>query len=253
MSKKSILVFGGQGSLGRNFLSHLKKENTKNFHSISIDKGVNSDASHSIDLSKLLSDKNVSWSEQVNHIQNELKSHLGNKTKLNGIINLAGGFCMGDLNSSALFEDCESMWKNSVQTSILSAKLSVDHMVEQDPLLVLPGAFGTYNERSKGTGALVAYGTAKASVHYLVRSLGSNTKESGLPEKCTVLGIMPTMLDTEPNRNAMPDVDHSNWTPLDHVSEKITKWIESKNSRPPSGVLLKIQTNNNKTHFIEFE
>ena len=46
---------------------------------------------------------------------------------------------------------------------------------------------------------------AKAAVHQLVKSLGS--EGSGLPSGACALGILPVTLDTPMNRKFMPNAD----------------------------------------------
>lgn len=76
------------------------------------------------------------------------------------------------------------------------------------------------------TPANIGYGLSKTAVHYLIASL--SLENSGLPNKAKVCGIVPIMLDTVPNRNAMPDADYSSWTPLAHVAQvrTLTLWTD---------------------------
>ncbi|EFC42688.1 predicted protein [Naegleria gruberi] len=116
--------------------------------------------------------------------------------------------------------------------------------MREDGLLVLPGAAGALGK----TPVTLAYGVAKSSVHHLVKSF-ADPEQCGLPRGTTTVGIVPSMLDTEANRNAMPNADFSNWTPLDHVSEKIVDWIECR-EKPVSGSLIKIVTEHGNTKFV---
>lgn len=61
-----------------------------------------------------------------------------------------------------------------------------------------------------GTPDMIGYGMAKAAVHQLVKSCA--TKESGLPIGVTVAGLLPVCIDTEANRQSMPDADFNKWT-----------------------------------------
>lgn len=64
---------------------------------------------------------------------------------------------------------------------------------------------------------MIGYGTAKASVNHLTKSLAA--PEGGLPANSTVVAILPEVLDTPNNRKWMPKADTSSWTPLDFVNE----------------------------------
>ena len=71
------------------------------------------------------------------------------------------------------------MWKQSVWSSTISAKLANKHLMNGG-LLVLPGA----QPALKGTAGMMGYGMAKAAVHQLTKSLAE--PKSGLPENAKV-------------------------------------------------------------------
>ena len=69
------------------------------------------------------------------------------------------------------------------------------------------------------TPGMIGYGLAKASVHHLIRSVGSYPSASGLPNTAKVVGILPVMLDTPMNRKYMAEgADTSSWTPLECIA-----------------------------------
>ena len=135
------------------------------------------------------------------------------------------------------------MWKQSVWSSTISAALASKHLVEEG-CLVLPGAQPALG----GTPGMMGYGMAKAAVHQLTKSLGS--EKSGLPEKATALALLPITLDTPMNRKWMPKADTSTWTSLDFVSEILLKWATSATDRPASGSLVQLVTKEGKTSLI---
>lgn len=56
---------------------------------------------------------------------------------------------------------------------------------------------------------MLGYGMAKAAVHQLTRSLAH--KKSGMPNKSTVIALLPTTLDTAQNRKWMPKANTDSW------------------------------------------
>lgn len=64
------------------------------------------------------------------------------------------------------------------------------------------------------TPGMIGYGVAKAAVHQLTRSVGSD--KGGLPKGSKALAILPVTLDTPMNRKFMK-VDDT-WTPLEDVA-----------------------------------
>ena len=71
------------------------------------------------------------------------------------------------------------MWKQSVWSSTISAKVANKHL-KSGGILVLPGAAPA----SAGTPGMIGYGMAKAAVHQLTKSLAE--PKSGMPENSRV-------------------------------------------------------------------
>lgn len=87
---------------------------------------------------------------------------------------------------------------------------------------------------------MVSYGISKAGTHHLIAS----TVDS-LPQDATVLGVLPATIDTPMNRKYMADADFSSWTKVDDIAAKILEWSSAPaSSRPPSGHLLTVLTQN---------
>ena len=192
---KTCLIFGGSGALGRSVISHFK---SLSIITINIDYSPNPDASTNIKL------------ESPDQIMKSLQNVLG-KNSLDSIINVAGGWAGGNASSPDLLEKTILMFDQSVKSSVFAASLA-SNMLKESGLLVLVGAAGALEP----TPGMLAYGMAKASVHHLVKSLGS--PESGLPKNAICTGICPVILDTPNNRKWMPNEDFSTWTPLQEIA-----------------------------------
>jgi len=226
-----VLVYGACGGLGREIVDYLK---SCGYWILSVDIGENQKADATIQVS--LSD---GWLDQ----EKNLLSNVGTKlagSKLDGIINVAGGWAGGNTQHKDWIKNADLMWKQSVWSSSIAATLAAHHLKENG-VLVLPGA----KPATDGTPGMMGYGMAKAAVHQLVKSLGSNG--SGLPEGACALGLLPVTLDTPMNRKFNPDADRSTWTPLTEVAKTLTKWIENK-ERPSSGSLVSLLTENGATY-----
>lgn len=164
-------------------------------------------------------------------------------SKLDAILNVAGGWAGGNAASDKFLQSSDLMWKQSVWSSLISASLASRHL-NTSGVLTLPGAAAPLNNAA--TPGMIGYGMAKAAVHQLTKSLASG-KDSGLPEGVFVAALAPITLDTPMNRKWMPKADHSSWTPLGYIAELFEKWIESSEKRPQNGSLVKLVTANNET------
>ena len=137
------------------------------------------------------------------------------------------------------------MYRQSVETSIISARLAAEFLnPEGGGLLVLTGALAAL----KGTPGMIGYGLAKSAVINLVSSLAA-CPESGLPAKSVVTAILPITLDTPANRSAMPKADLSAWTPCQELALKLLEWSKDV-TLVKNGTLYKVETKANKTQFI---
>lgn len=117
-----------------------------------------------------------------------------------------------------------------------------------DGLMVVLGATASLLP----TPGMMGYGLAKVATHHLVQTLGTMTgnplepkiirkQAAGLHQfDMTVIGLLPTTIDTPNNRKAMPQGKFDQWTkPLD-IAIQIGKWAENPLSRPHSGSLVKV-------------
>lgn len=145
--------------------------------------------------------------------------------QLDAVVNVAGGFAMGSAQDSAMVERTRVMIESSVYSSVVAAHLA-SSVMRPGGLLVLPGAAAALSP----TPWSLPYGTAKAAVHHLVRSL-AEAEAAGLPSGAKTVGLAPQVLDTPQNREAMPDADVSMWATLDEVAEQLEAWCAD-----PSGV-----------------
>jgi dihydropteridine reductase len=226
-----VLVYGGCGGLGKAIVLHFK---AAGFTVISVDIGENAEADSSVKVS--LADDWVN--QEKNVVQNVLDVLQG--SKLEAVINVAGGWAGGNTQDADWVKNADLMWKQSVWSSTIAATIA-SKCLKEGGLLVLPGAAPA----TSGTPGMMGYGMAKAAVHQLVKSLGATG--SGLPEGACTLGILPVTLDTPMNRKFMPKADYSTWTPLAEVAGTLERWTRNQ-QRPATGSLVSMQTENNSTY-----
>ena len=94
-------------------------------------------------------------------------------------LNLLGGWAGGSTASKDFIKNSDLMWKQSVWSSTITAKVANKHL-KMGGILVLPGAAPA----SAGTPGMIGYGMAKAAVHQLTKSLAE--PKSGMPENSRV-------------------------------------------------------------------
>jgi dihydropteridine reductase len=107
------------------------------------------------------------------------------------------------------------------------------------------------------TPGMIGYGLSKVGSHHFVQTLGETTlkavtskakrnqtkrlrKHGEYLDTLSIIGILPTTIDTPSNRDAMPDADFSKWTKASDVAKEIGTWITKPVLRPHSGSLVKV-------------
>lgn len=174
-----------------------------------------------------------------------MESALGDN-RLDAILCVAGGWAGGNAASAEFIKNADLMWKQSVWSSTISARLG-SKFLKEGGLIQLTGAAAALD----GTAGMIGYGLAKAAVHQLTKSL-ADPKTAGLPDGTAVLAILPITLDTPMNRKWMSKADFSTWTSLTFVAELLHKWTTDKGERPPSGSLLKLTTLGGQTNIHKY-
>jgi len=78
---------------------------------------------------------------------------------------------------------------------------------------------------------MVGYGMAKAATGFLAQCAASPSEAGGLPDGCHVTVIAPGVLDSQANRDAMPDVDVGTLTPPAVIAELLLSRAEGGEGR----------------------
>ncbi|KAI8872989.1 dihydropteridine reductase [Ramicandelaber brevisporus] len=232
-----VIIYGGSGALGSSVVKFFA---AKSWNVISIDMRASPTTAGVTSI--VLNDKEFPSTEATGqYLVSEVGEALGDGQKADAVICVAGGFAMGNAASFDMLRNSQFMIDNSINTSLLASHVAAKHLKENG-LLVLTGAASALGP----TPALLGYGLSKAAVHHLTASLAA--EGSGLPTGAKVAAILPTMLDTPANRDAMPGADKSSWTPLDEIAAKLHEWAGKPQDVKNAG-LYRIITKDGSTSF----
>jgi NAD(P)-dependent dehydrogenase (short-subunit alcohol dehydrogenase family) len=80
-----------------------------------------------------------------------------------------------------------------------------------------------------------AYAASKAGVHRLTESLAAELKD----ERITVNAVLPSIIDTPPNRKEMPKADFSTWVSPGSLANVIL-FLASGQAQDITGALLPV-------------
>jgi NAD(P)-dependent dehydrogenase (short-subunit alcohol dehydrogenase family) len=80
-----------------------------------------------------------------------------------------------------------------------------------------------------------AYIAGKAALLALIQALDAEYKGDGI--RCNA--ILPSVIDTPPNREAQPDADFSKWVKPEEIA-KVVRHLVSDDSAPTSGAAIPV-------------
>ncbi len=134
--------------------------------------------------------------------------------RVDALFNIAGGFAMGDEAADPESDQWDKMFKINVDTLRNATMAAVPRLLEQDRgAIVNIGALGALS----GQATMSAYCCAKSSVMKLTESLSEELRHKGI----NVNAVLPSIIDTPPNRAGMPDADFSHWVAPGQLAEVI--------------------------------
>ena len=151
--------------------------------------------------------------------------------RLDILVTAVGGFVGGPL-----LETDAGTWRRMLDLNLTSAfvaaRAALPHMVAAGWGRVV---FVASRAVVPPAGGFVAYTVAKAGVVALAQALAVETRGSGV----TVNAVLPSTMDTEANRAAMPDADRGGWVPVEAVADAIAM-LARPESAHITGTLLAI-------------
>ena len=129
--------------------------------------------------------------------------------------------------------DLEKMWQLNAVTCFACCRAAVLSMRQT-------GVGGrilnvTARPAMQPAAGMIAYSVAKAAVAAITRSFAVELHR----DKILVNAIVPSIIDTELNRTAMPDADFANWPKATQVAESV-RFLVSPHNQLTSGSLVPV-------------
>ncbi|MGH7359789.1 MAG: SDR family oxidoreductase [Candidatus Rokuibacteriota bacterium] len=151
--------------------------------------------------------------------------------RLDALVNAVGAFAVGDLLSTD-----ERVWDAMLTVNLRSAYLCARAVL---PGMLAAGHGRIVNVASRSvvppTGGFIAYTVSKAGVIALTQALAQEVRGRGV----TVNAVLPSTMDTEANRRAMPTADRSGWVAPESVARAIL-FLASDAAADVTGTLLAV-------------
>jgi NAD(P)-dependent dehydrogenase (short-subunit alcohol dehydrogenase family) len=151
--------------------------------------------------------------------------------RLDALVNTVGGFAAGDLLATD-----ERAWDAMLTVNLRSAYLCCRAVL---PGMLAAGRGRIVNVGSRSvvppTGGFLAYTVAKSGVIALTQALAHEVRGRGI----MVNAVLPSTMDTEANRRAMPTANRKDWVTPESVARAIL-FLASDAAADVTGTLLAV-------------
>jgi NAD(P)-dependent dehydrogenase (short-subunit alcohol dehydrogenase family) len=131
---------------------------------------------------------------------NQVAAHFGG---LDGLVNVAGTFRWETLEQGSL-DTWDLLFRVNLRSAVSASRAALPHLLERGGGRIVNIGAGAATKAGAGMGA---YAASKAGVAKLTESLAEEVKDRGI----TVNVVLPSIIDTPPNRADMPTADFSRW------------------------------------------
>ncbi len=152
--------------------------------------------------------------------------------EVDALIHLVGGFAGGDPVGKTGDEVWTRMMDLNLNAAFYLFRAVLPGMLARGRGRIVAVSSRTSLEPAPG---LSAYGVSKAALNALVRTVAIETRNAGI----TVNAVLPSVIDTPANRQAMPAADFSRWVRPRQIAETIC-WLAGDEAAGTSGALIPI-------------
>jgi NAD(P)-dependent dehydrogenase (short-subunit alcohol dehydrogenase family) len=152
--------------------------------------------------------------------------------ELEAVVNLVGGYAEGPRVHETDPDDFDTIVRLNLRPGYLLARAAMPRLIERGG-----GSFVGVSARAalrpfRGAAAYIA---SKAAVLAFIQALDAEYKHDGI--RCNA--ILPSVIDTPPNRDAQPDADYSKWVAPEEIA-RVVRFLVSDESESVSGAAVPV-------------
>lgn len=157
---------------------------------------------------------------------------VGGVADLTAVVDLVGGFGMGPKVEEAELEEFERLWRLNLVPAFNLARAAMPVLAGRGG-----GAFVCVSAKAalEPFGGAAGYISAKAAVLAFVRALDAEYRDAGVRANA----ILPSIIDTPANREAMPDSDWSKWVAPEQIG-RVIAFLVSGDAEVTSGAAVPV-------------
>jgi NAD(P)-dependent dehydrogenase (short-subunit alcohol dehydrogenase family) len=200
LKNQTALITGAAGNLGR-AVADIFAERGSSLVLVDLSKEALERAFGAPNERKMLAPTDLLDQTQVDAMVKEAVERF---QRIDVLVNLAGGFRMGE----PVHATSEATWNFlldiNVRTLVQVVRAVVPRMLDQGSgKIVNVGAYAA----QRGVAQMGAYVAAKSAVIRMTETMAAELREKNINVNC----VLPTIIDTPENRAAMPDADPGRW------------------------------------------
>lgn len=152
--------------------------------------------------------------------------------RIDALVNTAGGYRAGKSLDETPLGDWDFLFNLNARSLFIVCRAVIPQMRKQGS-----GRIVNVGSRAglKGEAGAALYSASKAVVIRLTESLAAELRNDGINVNC----VLPGMIDTPPNRQAIPDADFSRWVRPESIADVI-HFLASDAARDVSGAAIPV-------------
>jgi NAD(P)-dependent dehydrogenase (short-subunit alcohol dehydrogenase family) len=147
-------------------------------------------------------------------IRQLLEELLARHERLDALVNAVGGYAGGASLWEAEPSVFDRMLALNVRSGYVLSRVAIPAMIRQGSGAIVNVASRAAFDHAAGA---AAYATSKAAAVAMMDSLAEEVRGAGI----RVNSILPSIIDTPPNREAMPDADFTKWPTPEEIARVI--------------------------------
>lgn len=231
MKDAVVLVTGGAGNLGQSVTRAILERGAR----VAV-------PFYKTDQPSALDSLRADFGERLHHFALDLTTERGAEQavqqveewggRLDGVAHVMGGYSGGARLADTPMAVWDRMMDLNLRSSWLVSRAALPRMVQGGG-----GAMVFVSSRAARAGRAghSAYAIAKSAVITLAEAIAEEYAEEGIRANV----VLPGTVDTEANRRAMPDADHSRWTQPEEIA-RVVAFLVSGDSAAINGAAIPV-------------
>jgi NAD(P)-dependent dehydrogenase (short-subunit alcohol dehydrogenase family) len=152
--------------------------------------------------------------------------------RIDVLVNIVGTWRGGQPVHETEIETWDFLMNLNARSAFLVSRAVVPHMIEAGTGKVVSVAAKTGLE---GRANVAAYSASKSAVIRLTEAMSDELKDDGINVNC----VLPSIIDTPPNREAMPKADYARWVAPEALADVIV-FLSSDAARAIHGAAIPV-------------